>query len=151
MTEPTLFERIIRGDIPASFIDRGDDWVAFLDINPRRPGHTLVVPHQPVGRLAELDPVQRDHLFAALARVQRLLGAHFGTDDFTVVVHDGPAAGQEVPHVHLHVIPRRPGDGGESVLAMFPTSPLPGEVDPDFDGLGALAADIRRAAASLRD
>ena len=54
MAEPTLFTRIIRGEVPAHIIARSEYWVAFLDIYPRRPGHTLVVPIEPVSHLREL-------------------------------------------------------------------------------------------------
>ena len=55
--------------------------------------------------------------------VQRKLGLVYTTEDFQVSVHDGPTAGQEVPHVHVHVIPRTDGDGGTSMLAMWPSAP----------------------------
>ena len=146
MSGPTLFTRIIEGDVPASFVGKGDDWVAFLDINPRREGHTLVVPHTPAQHLSELSADAHASLWEGVRRVQSVLGAHFDTKDFTVVVHDGVAAGQEVPHVHVHVVPRLPGDGGQTLLAMFPIAPLPGEVDPDFEALAALAHELRRGA-----
>ena len=58
-----------------------------------------------------------------VADVQRRLTAVFDTRDFQVSVHDGPLAGQEVPHVHIHVIPRTEGDGCKNMLAMWPAAP----------------------------
>ena len=49
-----------------------------------------------------------------------MLGQHFDTEDFTIAIHDGPLAGQEIPHVHIHVIPRQQGDGGGSLPLMWP-------------------------------
>ena len=132
----TLFERILSGDIPSHSVARGDGWYAFLDVFPRRPGHTLVVPLRGVARLSELEPAERHALMDGVIEVQQRLGAHFNTTDFTVCVHDGPCAGQEVPHVHLHVLPRTPGDGGGTLASMWPTPP---QGDPDHEQLAALA------------
>ena len=64
-----------------------------------------------------------------VADAQRRLGKVFGTQDFTVVLHDGPLAGQEVPHVHVHVMPRTKGDGGRCAgMAAFPDAPPIGSV-----------------------
>ena len=78
-----------------------------------------------------------------VAEVQSLLSSHFQTMDFTVLVHDGPLAGQEVPHVHVHVLPRTPKDGGSTIAAMWPRSPV---AEPDHDALGALASSITKEA-----
>lgn len=116
----SLFTKIINGEIPSSKVADGDTWYAFLDINPRSEGHTLVVPKEEKQRIADLTPESRAALLDGVVEVQRKLGAHFKTTDFTVAVHDGPAAGQEVPHVHIHVIPRLENDGGLALPAMFP-------------------------------
>jgi len=132
----TLFERILSGDIPSHSVARGDGWYAFLDVFPRRPGHTLVVPERGVARLSELASSERCALMDGVIEVQQRLGAHFNTTDFTVCVHDGPLAGQEVPHVHLHVLPRTPGDGGGTLASMWPALP---QGDPNHEQLAALA------------
>ncbi len=139
---PTLFSRIIEGEIPASFVAKGEDWVAFLDINPRRQGHTLVVPHQQGQRLTDLTSSQLSSLMMGVVEVQNRLGQYFNTTDFSIVVHDGPDAGQEIPHVHIHVIPRTPQDGGRSILSMWPNVSAPGSKEPDFAALSKLAAEL---------
>ena len=106
MGGPTLFERIVQGELPSHPVARGDGWYAFLDLFPRRPGHTLVVPERGVPRLADLLPDERRVLMDGVAEAQRRLGKVFDTDDFLVLIHDGVGAGQEVPHVHVHVLPR---------------------------------------------
>ncbi len=141
--DPSLFTLIIKGEIPASFVAKGDDWVAFLDINPRKEGHTLVVPMQQVQRLADLQPSSISSLWNGVQIVQEILSEHFETRDFSIVVHDGPLAGQEIPHVHIHVIPRTRNDGGKSILSMWPNSPLPGEIEPDFTALTELSQKLR--------
>lgn len=143
MAELTLFQRILSGEIPSHKIASGEGWYAFLDIFPRREGHTLVIPTTPVQRIAELTTVERSQLMTGVAEVQSLLSSHFQTNDFTVLVHDGPLAGQEVPHVHVHVLPRTPTDGGSTLAAMWPHSPV---VEPDHDALGALASSITKEA-----
>ena len=138
----TLFERILLGEIPSHEVAKGEGWYAFLDIFPRREGHTLVIPIRPVQRLAELTPEEGAQLMSGITAVQRRLGSRFGTTDFTVCLHDGPLAGQEVPHVHVHVLPRTAGDGGGTLMAMWPT---PSAGEPDHARLGALAAELREA------
>ena len=60
--EPSLFTKIINGEIPASFVAKGETWVAFLDIFPRRPGHTLVIPVEQKQYISELSPESRTGL-----------------------------------------------------------------------------------------
>ena len=141
--EPSLFTKIINGEIPASFVAKGDTWVAFLDIFPRRPGHTLVIPVEQKQYISELSTESRTGLMEGVVEVQRRLGAHFATTDFGIGVHDGPLAGQEVPHVHVHVVPRTEGDGGLTLLACWPDSPPPGSADPDFAALTELAEQLQ--------
>ena len=143
MAELTLFQRILSGEIPSHKIASGEGWYAFLDIFPRREGHTLVIPTTPVQRIAELTTLERSRLMTGVAEVQSLLSSHFQTMDFTGLVHDGPLAGQEVPHVHVHVLPRTPKDGGSTIAAMWPRSSV---AEPDHDALGALASSITKEA-----
>lgn len=143
MAEPTLFQKILSGDVPGNFVARGDKWGAFLDVFPRSEGHTLVVPSNPVQRISDLSMHELGELFEGVKRTQAILGAYFQSTDFTVVVHDGPLAGQEIPHVHVHIIPRLEGDGGESLPAMFPKSNP--QDPPDFTRLSELCNRIKEA------
>ena len=104
MSDQTLFEKILSGELPSHEIGRGNNWYAFLDIFPRREGHTLVVPHKAVNRLSQLSDQEIAGLFSGVKDAQQKLGKIFSTRDFTICIHDGPLAGQEVPHVHVHVI-----------------------------------------------
>jgi len=115
----TIFERLLAGQLPASFVYRDERCAAFLDINPITRGHVLVVPRQSVATLAELDPALRNHLWETAHRIglaqQRALGSraqHF-------LVNDGRAASQTVPHVHIHVVPRYGGDTLHTLARMF--------------------------------
>ena len=84
MGEATLFERIVQGSLPSHPVARGQGWYAFLDVFPRRPGHTLVVPERGVPRLADLQPEERRSLMDGVAEAQRRLSAVFNTEDFLV-------------------------------------------------------------------
>ena len=142
MGVPTLFDRIIRGEVPSHRVAEGEHWYSFLDIFPRCQGHTLVVPKQSVQHITSLSQASRSALFEGVAEVQRRLSLHFSTSDFTICVHDGPLAGQEVPHVHVHVLPRQTGDGGLTLHSMWPHSPpMGGEID--HGSLALLSEQLR--------
>tara|TARA_B100001175_G_scaffold234054_1_gene200454 strand:+ start:2170 stop:2601 length:432 start_codon:yes stop_codon:yes gene_type:complete len=139
MAEKSLFEHILSGDIPSHKVGSGEGWYAFLDIFPRREGHTLVIPTTAASRIADLSTHERSQLMEGVAEVQRLLSIKFATIDFTVVIHDGPLAGQEVPHVHAHVLPRTENDSGKTLAAMWP----PQRQDTDHEKLSVLASELR--------
>ena len=80
---------------------------------------------------------------SGVVEVQTRLSNYFGTTDFTVLVHDGPLAGQEVPHVHVHVLPRTEDDDGSTLAAMWPSNPYS---NPDHQALASLAANITMGA-----
>ena len=136
----TLFESILSGQIPSHCVAQGESWYAFLDIFPRREGHTLVIPRKAVQRLSDLNSQELSGLMEGITEVQQRLGTHFSTTDFTVCLHDGPLAGQEVPHVHFHVLPRTQGDGGGTLMSMWPpTAPS----EPDHQSLASLATSLQ--------
>lgn len=140
MSDQTLFEKILSGEIPSHEIGRGNNWYAFLDIFPRREGHTLVVPHKAVNRLSQLNGQEIAGLFSGVKDAQQKLGKIFSTRDFTICIHDGPLAGQEVPHVHVHVIPRTKGDGGLTLMSMWPETKPVGE--PDYANLAKISEQV---------
>jgi histidine triad (HIT) family protein len=107
-----IFCQIIRGDEPASQVYSDDRVVAFLDIHPVNPGHTLVVPRHHAASLADLDETAGGRLFAVAMRVAAALrSSNLQCEGVNYLLADGAPAGQEVPHVHLHVFPRYRGDG----------------------------------------
>ena len=108
---PSVFSRIIAGEIPCHRVGSSARWVAFLDINPVAPGHTLLVPVHEAGLLAGLPPATLAELGPMLARTIAAVKAASAAPAVNVIVNDGREAGQEVPHAHLHIIPRRDGDG----------------------------------------
>ncbi len=109
--QPSIFSRIIAGEIPCHRVYEDDRVLAFLDIHPQADGHTLVVPKRPLERLEDLPPDDAAAIGRALVLVARKLVAATGAEAFNVLANNGAVAGQEVPHVHFHIIPRRAGDG----------------------------------------
>ena len=101
MNEPSIFTRIIRGEIPAHKVYEDDHTLAFLNIHPSRPGHTLVVPKVQVARLHELSDADYQSLMAAVKKVMKRQADVFGAD-YKICLK---VMGFDVPHVHVHVIP----------------------------------------------
>ncbi len=97
---PTLFTRIIDGEIPGVFVWRDTECVVFLSINPMHTGHTLVVPRAEVDHWIDLDPDLAAHLFQVAQTIGKAQMAAFTARRIGVMI-----VGDEVPHIHLHVVP----------------------------------------------
>ncbi|MFC6873853.1 HIT family protein [Halobellus marinus] len=135
--EPTIFEQIIDGDIPGRIVYETDTVAAFLDANPLAPGHTLVVPKEAHERLDDLpDDVAAD-VWAAVQELTPRIESAVDADATTIGVNNGEAAGQEVPHVHVHIVPRFEGDGGGPIHAV-----AGGRPDLSEGELDEIAAEI---------
>lgn len=107
-----IFCAIARHDQQAHTIDEDEHSVAFLDLHPLKDGHTLVIPKAHYERLEDVPPDQTGPLFAAVQRATQAVQSAMDAPATTVGIHNGSEAGQAVPHLHVHVIPRHPGDGG---------------------------------------
>lgn len=96
--------------------------------------------------LADLDDIEHADLWRTAREVHALALRHYGAAGANVAVQDGACAGQSVPHVHVHVLPRTAGDGGLCAgVAAFPDAPPIGSVPPDFAALGALSEQLQAA------
>ena len=137
MSDDCVFCSIVAGDIPARTVHETDDVLAFLDANPLAAGHTLVIPKAHAQHVGDLDSALASDLFDVVAELTPRVRNAVDADAANVGINDGPAAGQEVPHVHVHVIPRFEGDGGAPLHAVAGTRP-----ELDDDELDAIAADI---------
>jgi histidine triad (HIT) family protein len=108
--DPTcVFDRIVAGELPAHVVLEEADWVAFLDTRPVFAGHTLVVPRRHYATLEELPEQLLGPLLGAARRVAVAQRVALGNPGTWLSVND--VVSQSVPHVHLHVVPRRPKDG----------------------------------------
>ena len=107
-----VFCEIVAGDAPASVVHEDERTMTFLDHRPITPGHLLVVPREHAGYLAELEPEDGAQLFRVGMRAAAALRASsLRCEGVNFHLADGVVAGQEIFHVHLHVIPRFAGDG----------------------------------------
>ena len=107
-----LFCEIVGGRSPSSVVFRDGRCIAFMDIQPVNPGHLLVVPIEHAATLSDLDEDVGAHVFRVAQRLAGALRASgIRCEGINLFLADGEAAGQEVFHVHLHVLPRFYGDG----------------------------------------
>ena len=107
-----VFCDIVAGREPASMVHSDETVLAFLDIQPLTTGHLLVIPRAHAPYLADLDPAVGAHMFGVAQRMAAALRrSGLRCQGVNLFLADGEAAFQEVFHVHLHVIPRNPGDG----------------------------------------
>jgi histidine triad (HIT) family protein len=107
-----IFCRILSGKAEASLVYRDGQVAAFMDIQPVNPGHVLVVPLRHSADLAGLDPADGERMFSLAMRVAAALRrTDLPCEGVNFYLADGRAAGQEVLHIHLHVVPRYSGDG----------------------------------------
>ena len=106
-----VFCKIASVEIPASVLYENEQGLAFLDVNPLSEGHILFVPRDHYERLCEMPGDLLSRFVTALPRLGRALMTVTGTEGYNLLVNDGAVSGQVVPHVHFHLIPRRPVDG----------------------------------------
>lgn len=130
----SIFTRIIRGEVPCQRVFENEHLLAFLDIAPLAPGHTLVVPKRQVEKLHELTPDEAAEIGRQLPQIARRVIAAVCAPGYNLLQNNGPVAGQVVPHVHFHIIPRAEGDGLGYRWNARPAAP---------DELAALARRIR--------
>ena len=105
----SIFSRIIQGELPCEKNDETDNEICLLDISPFTEGHTLVIPKREVARFEELPETEALSLMHTMQRVSKAVCKAYGGADYNIQLNNGPGAGQEVPHVHFHIIPRPDG------------------------------------------
>ncbi len=109
---PSIFTRIIAGEIPCHKVFEDEHVIAFLDIGPLSRGHVLVVPKEERTKLHELSDASAAALGSALRKVARAVVEATGCADYNVLQNNGAAAHQAVMHVHFHVIPKHADGSG---------------------------------------
>ena len=105
----SIFTKIIQGEIPCEKIIETDSEIAFLDIMPCAEGHTLVIPKLEVKRVEDLPVSEALSLMRTMQHVAKAGSAAFDGIDYNLILNNGANAGQEVEHVHFHVLPRPQG------------------------------------------
>lgn len=118
-----IFCKIAEGKSPASVVFENSEVIAFMDIQPVTPGHTLIIPKQHIAYLAELDEATGIQLFSITKKIAHAVrNSGVKCEGINLFLADGEAAGQEVFHLHMHVIPRYKGDNF-LVKAKYRTKP----------------------------
>ena len=135
----TVFSKIISGQIPSHKVYEDDKVIAFLDIFPLSPGHTLVVPKEPAVTLDALSDDSAAALGRVLPRICRAVVAVTGVREYNVLENNGAGAHQAIPHVHFHIIPKP--NAREGLGVGWPMGPF------DHPAGAALAARIAAAVA----
>ena len=114
----TIFSKIIRGEIPCHKVYEDEHVLAFLDIGPLSPGHTLVIPKEPAATLDQLSDDAAAAIGRVLPRLCRAVMKASGAEAYNVLQNNGALAHQAVFHVHFHIIPRfdRSADAGLGIV-----------------------------------
>lgn len=112
-----LFCKIAKGELPCKKVYEDRDTIAFLDINPANPGHTLVMPRRHADAIFDADEESLKSTVMALKKVATGIKEKIPCEGINIIQNNGKAAGQIVNHLHFHIIPRRKGD---SVVISYP-------------------------------
>lgn len=110
--EACIWCKLVKGEIPCLKLYEDEDSLAFLDINPSSPGHTIVIPKKHFQVLTEMPVEGSAKLFAVVSVLSKFVQSAMSADGLTIGANVGKVAGQEVPHVHIHIIPRYKDDKG---------------------------------------
>ena len=124
-----IFCKIVSGEFPSKKVYEDEHAVAFLDINPATPGHTLVVSKKHYENIFSISDSDLEGLVLGVKRTAKIIKEKLGIDNINIMQNNGKFAGQLVPHMHFHIIPRYPDD---RVVISFP------RVKVDEEGLEAL-------------
>lgn len=123
MTPSCIFCKIIENEIPAYKIYEDDMTLSFLDINPLARGHALVIPKVHKTLIDELNPEEISTLFKTTSYLTKKIHNATETHASTIGINNGADSGQEVPHIHIHIIPRSIGDGGVPIHSLMSIRP----------------------------
>ena len=105
----TIFEKIVRREIPAKIVWEDEDVIAFHDVNPQAPVHVLVVPKRVIARVADSTPADQALLGKLLLTTRHVAEKlDLLQSGYRIVINNGPDAGESVPHLHVHVLGKRP-------------------------------------------
>ena len=116
-----IFCKIIQGEIPAKIIKETEKSLAFLDAFPLTKGHTLVIPKKHYEKIQDMSTEDNSDLFEIVHKVSAKVDKI--TNATLIAIHNGKQSGQEIPHVHVHLIPRSPEDSAGPVHSMFKETP----------------------------
>ncbi|MFC5971549.1 HIT family protein [Halomarina salina] len=139
MSDDCIFCSIVAGDVPSRTVHEGEHTFAFLDVNPLVRGHTLVIPKEHYETVAEMPDDVRDAVFTAAGELTPAVEEAVDADATTIGMNNGAASGQEVPHAHVHVVPRFDDDGVGPLHTL--DWPRPDLDDEEFDDVAEAIRD----------
>ncbi|MEL7166470.1 MAG: HIT family protein [Pseudomonadota bacterium] len=132
--DQNIFARILRGEIPSTRVFEDEETLCFMDIMPRADGHCLVIPKTPCRNVLDATDAQLAAVMRTTRRVAQAAMAGLGADGITLQQFNEAPGGQEVFHLHMHILPRHEG------VSLRP----PGQMG-DMDQIAAIAEKIRSA------
>jgi len=134
-----IFCKIIAGEISARVIIQNEKAMALLDAFPLAAGHTLVIPKSHYAKVQQMSEQDAVAVFDMVWKLAGAVETASQVNASTIAIHNGSDAGQEVPHVHVHIVPRKSGDGAGAIHSMFKMKP---KLSPqDMDSLSNRIAD----------
>jgi histidine triad (HIT) family protein len=140
MQDPNcVFCKIIAGNIPARVIMENEKAMAMLDAFPLSAGHTLVIPKLHYAKVQEMSEQDAMAVFEIIWKVAGAVEAGSQVNASTIAIHNGTEAGQEIPHMHAHIVPRKRDDGAGAIHSMFKIRPKlsPQEMDSLHDRIAS--------------
>ena len=132
MQDPNcVFCKIIASDISAKVIMQNEKAMALLDAFPLAPGHALVIPKSHYAKVQQMSEQDAMAVFEIVWKLAGAVETGSKVNASTIAIHNGSEAGQEVPHVHVHIVPRKRDDGAGAIHSMFKVKPKlsPQEMD----------------------
>jgi histidine triad (HIT) family protein len=127
-----IFCKIVAGTFHAKIITQNDKAIAFLDAFPLSAGHTLIIPKSHYSKIQDMDAQHSYAVFDLLRIVSAAVENAVGVNASIIAIHNGKEAGQDIPHLHVHIIPRNIGDGAGPVHSMFKNRPKYTSLEMDF-------------------
>jgi histidine triad (HIT) family protein len=140
MQDPNcVFCKIIAGDISAKVIMQNEKAMALLDAFPLAPGHALVIPKSHYAKVQQMSEQDAMAVFEIVWKLAGAVETGSQVNASTIAIHNGSEAGQEVPHVHVHIVPRKRDDGAGAIHSMFKVKPKlsPQEMDSLYERIAS--------------
>ncbi len=138
-----LFCKIANLEVAAKVLAKNEEAIAVLDVNPRAPGHTMVLPRFHVDSILGLENSKLESVFGLVKAMTNVLAKAFSPDGFTIGINHGRAAGQVIDHLHIHIIPRWRDDGGTSIHGVVN--------NPPHDSLDEVERRIKNFLGDIKD
>lgn len=127
-----LFCNIVGGKIPARILMQNKRAIALLDAFPLAAGHTLVIPKSHYAKVQDMTEQDAKAVFEIMWKIVAAIETGSRVEASTIAIHNGREAGQEIPHIHAHIVPRKSGDGAGAIHSMFRNRPILGPKEMDL-------------------